>query len=294
MSVERKKVVLVTGASGGIGYAAAIEFAKRGYNVFAGARRLEPMKPLQETYGINIFKLDVSSLESVKKAKEYIIEQTGDSYLDILYNNAGQSCTFPCTDVQDEDFKMCYEVNVFGPMRTVREFSPLIINAKGTIGFTGSVSGFIPFPFSATYSGTKAAINQYANTLQFEMIPFGVKVINFVTGGVKTSIADTRPLPEDSLYNVTGMREAFLERQAMAARNQPMPAHIYAKKVVNDFEHAKLGGGVQYYRGKGATMLYYVSILVRTNVLQYFLMKRFKLIQVFAAIREKYSKKKLS
>lgn len=294
MSVERKKVVLVTGASGGIGYAAAIEFAKRGYNVFASARRLEPMKPLQETYGINIFKLDVSSLESVKKAKEYIIEQTGDSYLDILYNNAGQSCTFPCTDVQDEDFKMCYEVNVFGPMRTVREFSPLIINAKGTIGFTGSVSGFIPFPFSATYSGTKAAINQYANTLQFEMVPFGVKVINFVTGGVDTSIADTRPIT----WKLSIQRywyEGSVSREAGHGSEKPTNAGSHlCQKVVNDFEHAKLGGGVQYYRGKGASLLYYVSILVPTHILQYILMKRFKLASSICHYKEKYSKMKLS
>lgn len=294
MSVERKKVALVTGASGGIGYATAIEFAKRGYHVFAGARRLEPMKPLQETYGINIFQLDVSSLESVKNAKKYIIDQTGDSYLDVLYNNAGQSCTFPCIDVKDDDFKLCYEVNVFGPMRTVRELAPLIINAKGTIGFTGSVSGFIPFPFSATYSSTKAAINQYANTLQFEMLPFGVKVINFVTGGVDTSIADTRPLPEDSLFNVSGMKEAFFERQAMAVRNKPMSAQAYATKVVNDFENAKLGGVVQYYRGSKASLLYYVHKIFPTFVLQYFLMERFKLLLVFATIKKKFEKVKLS
>ena len=165
MGSQRQKVALVTGASSGIGLATAIELAKRGYKVFACARRLEPMADLRDKHGVIIFKMDVSDLDSVKNAKKFIEDKTGGKYLDILFNNAGQSCTFPAIDVRDEDFKQCFEVNVFGPMRTVRELAPLVINAKGVIAFTGSVSGVIPFPLSCTYSATEAAIHQYAATL---------------------------------------------------------------------------------------------------------------------------------
>ena len=139
---------------------------------------------------------------------------------------------FPATDVTDAQMKQCFEVNVFGAIRTVRELVPLIINAQGVIGFTGSVSGIIPFPFSCIYSASKAAIHQYAATLRLEMKPFGVKVINIVTGGVKTDIEDKRDLPESSIYNVPGIKEAFNERRQMAARNKPMPAEVYAKKLL--------------------------------------------------------------
>mmetsp|Transcript_8421 Transcript_8421/g.8341 ORF Transcript_8421/g.8341 Transcript_8421/m.8341 type:complete len:293 (-) Transcript_8421:112-990(-) len=289
---DRQKSVLVTGASSGIGYATAIEFAKRGYQVFAGARRLEPMEPLAEEYGIIIFELDVSSEESVKEAKKFIVEKTG-GYLDILYNNAGQSCTFPALDVTDEWFKQCYEVNVFGPMRLVRELGPLVINAQGTIGFTGSVSGVLPFPLSCTYSSSKAAIHQYAATLRIEMKPFNVKVINIVTGGVKTNIEDKRQLPESSIYNVPGMKETFVERQQMAKRNRPISAETYAKRVVSDFEKLRINGALNIYRGRMATFLGYLLCWCPRFLVENIFIRKFKLVAIYKLLKIKYSKEHL-
>ncbi|KAI5959639.1 AYR1 [Candida pseudojiufengensis] len=291
MSTKRQKVALVTGASSGIGFATAIEFSKRGYLVFAGARRLESMIKLKEDFGVNIFKLDVSDLQSVQDAKEYIIEETGSDYLDVLYNNAGQSCTFPATDVTDDQIKQCFEVNVFGPMRVVREFIPLLIKAKGVIGFTGSVSGIVPFPFSCTYSATKAAIHQYAAVLRLELKPFDVKVINFITGGVKTDIEDKRSLPETSIYNVPGIQTSFDERRQMAARNNPLPANEYARLVVNDFENASLGGPLNFYRGKMALFLSFVLTFVPRRFVEFALIRKFKLNVVFDYLRNKYNSK---
>lgn len=289
---KRQKAALVTGASSGIGYSTAIELAKRGYLVFAGARRLEPMEPLK-LHGIITIQLDVSSLDSVKEAKKFIAEKT-DGYLDILYNNAGQSCTFAAIDVTDEDAKQCYEVNVFGPIRTVREFAPLVINAKGVIGFTGSVSGLVPFPFSCIYSSTKAAIHQYAATLRIEMKPFGVRVVNVVTGGVKTNIADTRDSPEDSLYRVGGLLETALkERQQMAVRNEPISAEVYAKQVVDDFEGLSVNGYLNTYRGSKAILLGWVLYWCPRFVLESVLIRKFKLVALYKAIATKYAKEKI-
>lgn len=291
-SVARQKSALVTGASSGIGYATAIELAKRGYLVFAGARRLEPMEPLKE-HGVITIELDVSSLESVEKAKKFISDKT-DGYLDILYNNAGQSCTFAALDVTDEDFKQCYEVNVFGPIRTVRVFGPLIINAKGVIGFTGSVSGVIPFPFSCIYSSTKAAIHQYAATLRIEMKPFGVRVVNVVTGGVKTNIADTRDSPKDSIYRVGNLLDiALKERQEMAVRNKPISAETYAKQVVDDFEGLTVNGYLNTYRGGKAKFLAWLLYWCPRFVVESALIRKFKLVPLYKALSLRYSKEKL-
>lgn len=288
--MSSQKVAVVTGASSGIGYATAIEFASRGYKTFACARRLEAMEKLKE-YGITTFTLDVSSLDDVRKARDYLEKETGGR-IDFLYNNAGQSCTFPALDVTDDQFKQCFEVNVFGPMRVTREFASLLIKAKGTVGFTGSVSGVVPFPFSCTYSATKAAIHQYAATLRLEMRPFDVKVLNFVTGGVGTNIADTRPLPADSWYMTPYSEEAMKERRQMAARNKPMPAEKYAYKVVNDFENARIGGPLNLYRGHLATFLGYLLNWCPRFIVENLLIRKFKLVRVFAAIREKYGKQK--
>lgn len=289
---ERQKTALITGASSGIGYSIAIEFAKRGYKVFAGARRLGPMESLKQ-YGVIPIELDVSSLESVKGTKKYLLEHT-DGYLDVLYNNAGQSCTFPAIDVTDEWFTKCYEVNVFGAMRMTRELSPLIINAKGTIGFTGLVSGLIPFPFSSIYLSSKAAIHAYAGALRLEMKPFGVKVINIVTGGVKTNIADTRPLPTDSYFNIPEIEKSLKARREMAVRNNPISAEKFAYQVANDFENASVNGALNYYRGAKAFFLGFLLLWCPRIIVEWGLVRRFHLQTVFRILSDKFSKQKLA
>lgn len=290
--MTRQKVALITGASSGIGYATALEFAKRGYKTYACARRLEPMAQLKKE-GVLTVKCDVTSLEDVQKLKE-AISQDNDGYLDILFNNAGQLCTFPALDVTDDQVAQCFEVNVFAPVRLTREFALLLIKAKGVVGFTGSVSAVTPFPFSCIYSATKAAIHQYAATLRLELKPFGVKVLGIVTGGVKTNIADTRGLPDSLWFNVPGIKEALVERQQMAARNNPMPAETYARKVADDFEAAVLGGKLYVYRGHLASFLgFYVSIFPR-RLVEYVLVRRFKLSGVFDFIARRESKQALN
>lgn len=289
--MTRQKTALITGASSGIGYSTALEFQSRGYKTFACARRLEPMRQL-EKQGIIIFKLDVSDLQSVKYAKEFLMKET-DGYLDVLFNNAGQSCTFPALDVTDEQFKQCFDVNVFGPMRVTRELAPLLINAKGTVGFTGSVSGLIPFPFSSVYSSTKSAIHQYAACLRLELKPFNVKVINIVTGGVKTAIQDTRPLPKSSIYNLPGIEEALDERRAMAAKNNPMEPLVYARKVADDFEAARIDGKLNIYRGHMATFLGFLLYWCPRFIVEKGLIRKFKFSAIFEKLREKYSKTKI-
>ena len=100
---EGKKSAFVTGASSGIGYSTAIELARRGYRVFAGARRLEAMEPLK-SHGITVLKLDVTSMESIIAAKD-LIEKETKGCLDILFNNAGVPCRGPAFDLEEEWFR---------------------------------------------------------------------------------------------------------------------------------------------------------------------------------------------
>lgn len=252
------KLALVTGASLGIGYDLAKELATRGYTVFAGARRVSQMESLKK-YGVIPIELDVTSAGSIERAK-VLIEKYGDK-LDILFNNAGTSCLLPCIDVSDDNFRDCYEVNVFGPMRTVRILAPLVINAQGIIAFTSSVSGIVPFPFSSVYSSLKAAISQYSATLRIEMKPFNVKVMTVITGGVDTNIADTRPMPESSLYNIPELLPALEERKSLAKRNAPQTPQTFAKNVCDDLEHTTSPTSPLFrYRG---TMGFFLGTLLQ-------------------------------
>ncbi|KAL3234425.1 NADPH-dependent 1-acyldihydroxyacetone phosphate reductase [Nakaseomyces bracarensis] len=288
----RRKVAIVTGASSGIGYEVTKELASKGIKVYACARRTAPIEPLVETFGKELVvaqHLDIADLSEIRQFKETLAEELPEGKLDILYNNAGQSCTFPALDVSHDVMEQCFKVNVFGHVNMTRELSSYLINAKGTVIFTGSIAGFTSVPFGSIYAATKAAIHQYARVLHLEMKPFGVRVINVVTGGVLTDIADKRDLPEDSIYKFPEGIAALRTRQTMAKDNHPMPANEYAKKVVSDLLSSR--DPVDVYRGRMATFLSYVNIFVPYFILEWIFAKKFKLDKVSAAIQKRYAKK---
>ncbi|SMN20570.1 similar to Saccharomyces cerevisiae YIL124W AYR1 NADPH-dependent 1-acyl dihydroxyacetone phosphate reductase found in lipid particles, ER, and mitochondrial outer membrane [Maudiozyma saulgeensis] len=283
-----KKIAIVTGASSGIGYAITKELAQHDYIIYACARRLEPIQPLVDEFSTSIikpYKLDISIIDEVVAFKEFLEKELPGQKLDLLYNNAGQSCTFPALDVSDANMQKCFQVNVFGHVNMCRELSKYLINAKGTIVFTGSLAGIVSFPFGSIYSATKAAIHAYARGLHLEMKPFGVRIINAVTGGVDTNISDTRPLPEGSIYEFPEGKEAFEGRQRMAKNHHPMSAEVYAKKLMGDILSSR--DPVDVYRGTMATFLGFVSLFVPYCILEFALIKKFHLTKVFKVLKER-------
>ena len=287
MSITSRKIAIVTGASSGIGYAITKQLAEHNYIVYACARRLEPIAPLVKEFSADVikpYKLDISNLDEITAFKAVLATELPGQKLDLLYNNAGQSCTFPALDVSDAAMQQCFQVNVFGHVNMCRELSSFLVIAKGTIVFTGSCAGIVSFPFGSIYSATKAAIHSYARGLHLEMKPFGVRVINVVTGGVDTNIADTRSLPEDSIYRFPEGQAAFEERQSMAKNHRPMSADVYAAKVMQDILSSR--DPVDIYRGTMATFLGFVAMLVPYCILDFGLIKKFHLTKGFKVLKE--------
>ncbi|CAI4064446.1 acylglycerone-phosphate reductase SKDI_09G0460 [Saccharomyces kudriavzevii IFO 1802] len=289
---QRKKIAVVTGASAGIGCEITKELARNGYMVYACARRLEPMEQLTFQFGsdsVKPYKLDISKPEEIVTFAGFLRTTLPDGKLDLLYNNAGQSCTFAAMDATDAVIEQCFKVNVFGHVNMCRELSQFLVNSRGTIVFTGSLAGVVSFPFGSIYSASKAAIHQYARGLHLEMKPFGVRVINAITGGVATDIADKRPLPENSIYNFPEGRDAFNSRKTMAKDNKPMPAEAYAKQLVQDILSSR--DPVDVYRGTFATIMRFVMILVPYWLLEKGLSRKFKLDKVNSALKLKQKNK---
>ncbi|CAI4065505.1 hypothetical protein SUVZ_09G0450 [Saccharomyces uvarum] len=290
---QPKKIAVVTGASGGIGYEVTKELARNGYMVYACARRLEPMEQLSLQFGSDIvkpYKLDISQPEEIVTFAGFLRNTLPDGKLDLLYNNAGQSCTFAAMDATDAVVEQCFKVNVFGHINMCRELTKFLVNGKGTIVFTGSLAGVISFPFGSIYSASKAAIHQYARGLHLELKPFGVRVINAITGGVATDIQDKRPLPETSIYNFPEGRAAFDSRKTMAKDNKPMSAEAYAKQLVGDILSRK--DPVDVYRGAWANIMRLVVLFVPYWLLEKGLSKKFKLDKVNNALKLKQRKSK--
>ena len=148
-----------------------------------------------------------------------------------LVNNAGVSYVMPAIDVDVEDAKKIFNVNFFAVVRLCQVFSPLLIQAKGTIVMIGSLAGVIPYVFGSIYNASKAALHAYANTLRVELAPFDVKVINIVTGGVKSRIAShtTRYLPENSVY--APLEANYMRRQGHSQEGA-MSNEAYAESVI--------------------------------------------------------------
>ncbi|KAF2639129.1 NAD(P)-binding protein [Massarina eburnea CBS 473.64] len=228
MATECKKYALITGCTpGGIGHFLAIEFASKGFHVLATVR--DPTKYTTPSENITYVPLELTSTDSIKALRATVSQITGGK-LDILYNNAGRNYTVAALDIKDHEVRQVFETNVFAVMKMCRTFVPLLIETKGTIVQTGSLAGLMPYVFGSGYNASKAALHAYSDTLRVELAPLGVRVLNIVTGGVKSNLARVeRKLPEDSYYQPL---KADYERRLKHAQTLGMDTHTYAKDCV--------------------------------------------------------------
>jgi 1-acylglycerone phosphate reductase len=145
------KTVLITGCSaGGIGSALVLSFQRRGYTVYATARSLEKMADLVSLPNVYLLELDVTSPSSIISVAKELEGRTGGT-LDVLINNAGQQYIMPVLDVDIETAKNLFEVNYWGPLRTIQAFSTMLIRARGCIVNIGSAAGVLTIPMQSKW-----------------------------------------------------------------------------------------------------------------------------------------------
>lgn len=194
------KSILITGASSGIGRAAAELFAERGYTVWAASRRCEEKS---EKYGggeIISVKMDVCDEESIKRCVGRIAGETG---LGIVLCCAGMGIAGAAEDAFEDDVRNQFEVNYFGVLRVNRHVLPLFrAQGKGLVLIMGSVAGRVPLPYQSHYSSSKYALDAYAQALREETRDFGIRVCVIEPGDTKTGFTGARKMsvPEDSPY----------------------------------------------------------------------------------------------
>lgn len=143
-----KKTVLITGCSdGGLGATMAKEFHTRGYHVFATLRNLSKAGSLANVDGIEILDLDVSSTESIRRAADAVAKRTGGT-LDALVNNAAHDYVLPLLDIDLDQAKKLYDINVWSIVATAQAFAPLLIKSKGVICNITSTAALFPFAWA--------------------------------------------------------------------------------------------------------------------------------------------------
>ncbi|MCR5611351.1 MAG: SDR family oxidoreductase [Clostridiales bacterium] len=181
-----QRIVVITGATSGIGLAMADEFVKKGDKVYCLARR-ETAVP----EGASFIPCDVTDEARSKAAVGEVICREGR--IDVLINNAGFGISGAVEFTELSDAKRQFDVNFFGTVNMTKAALPYMRTAgKGMILNTSSVAGVTPIPYQTYYSASKAAINSYTMALANEVRAFGIRVAALMPGDVKTGFTDAR------------------------------------------------------------------------------------------------------
>lgn len=190
--VEDQKAVLVTGASSGIGRAAAEKLAAEGYFVYAGARKAADIDELNKIDGIMAIRLDVTVQKEIDDAVKLITTE-GRGLWGIV-NNAGINIIDPLIEADEADLKFLFDVNVYGVFRITKAFSPMVIESKGRIVNISSIAGTLSggLPAYGMYVMSKHAVEAYTDQLAFEMTALGVKVSAVEPGNYRSDIGASR------------------------------------------------------------------------------------------------------
>lgn len=193
------KIVLITGATAGIGRMTALHLAKRGHHVIATGRKSADLATLKQeaeaaaTAGrIDTLLLDVTSLASITSAVTAVEALTAGRGIDVLVNNAGFGVLGPTSEVSDSDMRRQYETNVFGLMNVTRAFLPKMISRRnGRVVNVSSVGGRVTLPYFGVYNSTKYAVESLSDALRYELRAFGIDVSLIEPGVIRTNFEAT-------------------------------------------------------------------------------------------------------
>jgi NAD(P)-dependent dehydrogenase (short-subunit alcohol dehydrogenase family) len=221
MDKQNKRVVLVTGASSGIGLACATHLAGRGYRVYGTSRQAAT----GQAGSVAMLTADVTDDRSVERAVAAVLEREGR--LDVVVNNAGMGIAGPVENTSIEEAKRQLDVNFFGAFRVCRAVLPAMRSQRvGYIVNIGSIGGLVAIPYQAMYSASKFALEGLSESLRMEVKPFGIKVVIIEPGDHKTSITENRTEMSGGTDAYRESFQAALARTAHDEQSGPGPEQV--------------------------------------------------------------------
>ncbi len=235
------KVVLITGASSGMGKLTSEFLSQNGYIVYAGTR--DKSQTNMDTSPKSIY-IDVTKTDTINSAVDLIIQNEGK--IDVLVNNAGYGLLSTVEDGTDEEMFNQFDVNVFGLLKVTRAVLPYMREAKsGVIINISSFLGKMGLPLLAHYNASKYAVEGIVDSLRFEMLPFNVRVhsiqsglfgTNFVKNGL---VANAKTTAEDSPYSNLVAHFVPIVAKAINEGPNPQPIADAVKNIIED-ENSKI------------------------------------------------------
>ena len=226
--------VLITGTSTGIGQATAVVLASRGWRVFATMRNLEKRSLLEGALkeanvrgDIEIVQLDLVDGSSIQAAVEAILLRTNNR-LDAVVHNAGVAAAGALEDLPDDELRRVMETNFFGVLGLTRALLPTFrAQEHGRITIVSSEAAFMGQPTNSIYCASKWAIEGWAESVAYELEPFGIDVILIEPGPYRTEIWQSTPRiqPSDSPYH-RWVQQVFRAGDTHAARVARDPKEV--------------------------------------------------------------------
>jgi NAD(P)-dependent dehydrogenase (short-subunit alcohol dehydrogenase family) len=222
-----KPLALVTGASSGIGKAAALALVQAGFDVVGTSRSAARVAPHR---GVTFLDLDVTSDESVSTLVRGVIERFGR--IDVLVNNAGTGAAGAAEESSVAQDQRVFDINFFGLIRMTKAVLPhMRAQGRGRIINISSVLGLVPAPYMASYAATKHAIEGYSESLDHELRERGVRVLLIEPAYTRTGFDANALQPDAPLPIYAEQRRAFDRVMASAMQGGDDPATV-ARSIV--------------------------------------------------------------
>jgi len=239
----KSKGVLVTGASTGIGKATALYLDQKGFKVYAGIRKEKDAEKLNSESSnlLTPIMLDVTDEKSIHNVFETICNDFNSNFYGIV-NNAGIGISGVLEATPIEDIRSVMEVNVIGLLAVTKTFIPLLKEVKGRIINIGSTSGYLAFPGSSAYTGSKFAVRAITDSLRLELKTFDIMVSLISPGAIESEIWDKSKSYKEKIRKSV---DAKILEDYTALINfgdhilkevKPIPAIEVAKKVADALE----------------------------------------------------------
>ena len=228
------KVALVTGGSSGLGAEIAVELARRGWTTYAASRRGTRTGDAENLHALI---LDVTDETAVDRAVEHIVAEHGR--LDAVVANAGVNASAPFEELPAKLARALMETNFWGAVHAARAALPVMRRQRyGVFCTIGSLGGLVGTPGEALYCASKHALEGFLESLQYEVAPFGIRLVLVEPGFIQTRFADSMPGIAGSITEYADTRRR-LDAHWRRSIDRGMAATAVAARVVEEIENGR-------------------------------------------------------
>ena len=265
-SSETRELVVITGASTGIGAATARELARRGFHVLAGVRRDRDADAIRAP-GIEPVTIDITNAEHIQALATRVYEDPQGRAVRALVNNAGIGVNVPVEAFAIDEWRRLFEVNLFGHIAVTQALLPALIRSKGRVVNISSVGGKIAMATYGPYAATKFALEAVSDSLRRELAPTGVQVVVVEPGAVSTEMPGRAIATANELASTMtpeqgrryGALVQAINAQTASHTTSCLPADAAAKVITKAVTARK--PRTRYTVGRDAAMIRLVRIL---------------------------------